>query len=146
MLYKFSNGALKVADELKDQRVVTMMSHSELGAIDDWMFKNRIRSRGEAIRRLCQMGIVAEGTPLMERAMNVLAHYTEAKNDGSLQPFRSGKSLEVDVKRLCWAVLQQQSSMVGFKSDKTVDDAMAAAERLKDDYEKTAAGTHLDDN
>jgi len=43
--------------ELKDQRVVTMMSPSELEAIDDWMFKNRIRSRGEAIRRLCQVGM-----------------------------------------------------------------------------------------
>jgi len=46
-----------MADELKDQRVVTMMSPSELEAIDDWMFKNRIRSRGEAIRRLCQIGM-----------------------------------------------------------------------------------------
>lgn len=43
--------------ELKDQRVVTMMSPSELEAIDDWMFKNRIRSRGEAIRRLVQIGM-----------------------------------------------------------------------------------------
>lgn len=43
--------------ELKDQRVVTMMSPSELDAIDDWMFKNRIRSRGEAIRRLCHIGM-----------------------------------------------------------------------------------------
>lgn len=46
-----------MSDELKDQRVVTMMSPSELAAIDDWMFENRVRSRGEAIRRLCQMGI-----------------------------------------------------------------------------------------
>lgn len=46
--------------ELKDQRVVTMMSPSELEAIDDWMFKNRIRSRGEAIRRLCRSGLVAD--------------------------------------------------------------------------------------
>ena len=43
--------------ELKDQRVVTMMSPSELEAIDDWMFKNRIRSRGEAIRRLTAAGV-----------------------------------------------------------------------------------------
>lgn len=49
-----------MADELKDQRVVTMMSPSELQSIDDWMFANRIRSRGEAIRRLCQLGIYAE--------------------------------------------------------------------------------------
>ena len=46
--------------ELKDQRVVTMMSSSELDAIDDWMFKNRIRSRGEAIRRLCQMAMLTD--------------------------------------------------------------------------------------
>lgn len=46
--------------ELKDQRVVTMMSPSELETIDDWMFKNRIRSRGEAIRRLCQVGLSAD--------------------------------------------------------------------------------------
>lgn len=48
-------------DELKDQRVVTMMSPSELGTIDDWMFKNRIRSRGDAIRRLCQIGMSLDG-------------------------------------------------------------------------------------
>jgi len=58
-----------MADELKDQRVVTMMSPSELEAIDDWMFKNRIRSRGEAIRRLCQMGIIfdREIQPMVDR-------------------------------------------------------------------------------
>lgn len=55
-------------DELKDQRVVTMMSPSELDVIDDWSFKNRIRSRGEAIRRLCQMGLLldSEIDPLSE--------------------------------------------------------------------------------
>lgn len=49
-----------MADELKDQRVVTMMSPSELEAIDDWSFKNRFRSRGEAIRRLTQMGMLLD--------------------------------------------------------------------------------------
>lgn len=49
-----------MADELKDQRVVTMMSPSELEAIDDWMFRNRIRSRGEAIRRLCKISLLTE--------------------------------------------------------------------------------------
>ncbi|MGO6699906.1 hypothetical protein ACCS33_10675 [Rhizobium ruizarguesonis] len=44
--------------ELKDQRIPIMMTASEVTAIDDWSFKNRIRSRGEAIRRLCQIGLV----------------------------------------------------------------------------------------
>lgn len=47
----------KPTDELKDQRVPIMMSEDELKAIDDWSFANRIRSRGEAIRRLCQIGL-----------------------------------------------------------------------------------------
>jgi len=48
----------KPTDELKDQRVPIMMSEDELSAIDDWRFANRIGSRGEAIRRLCQMGVI----------------------------------------------------------------------------------------
>jgi hypothetical protein len=40
--------------ELKDQRVTVMMTKSELGLIDDWMFANRIRSRGDAIRQMCR--------------------------------------------------------------------------------------------
>lgn len=44
--------------ELKDQRIPIMMTASEVEAIDDWAFKSRIRSRGEAIRRLCQIALV----------------------------------------------------------------------------------------
>jgi hypothetical protein len=59
--------------ELKDQRVVTMMTPSELEAIDDWMFKNRIRSRGEAIRRLCRMalGVEEQTIPLTDRILDL---------------------------------------------------------------------------
>ncbi|MGB3536823.1 MAG: hypothetical protein WBA42_01550 [Mesorhizobium sp.] len=59
--------------ELKDQRVPIMMTPSELEAIDDWMFKNRIRSRGEAIRRLCQIGVAVDEhfTPMLENFLHV---------------------------------------------------------------------------
>jgi hypothetical protein len=48
----------KPVDDLMDQRVVVMMSKAELEMIDDWSFANRIRSRGEAIRRLVTAGMV----------------------------------------------------------------------------------------
>lgn len=48
-----------MADELKTERVTTMMTPSEVKAIDDWSFDERIRSRGEAIRRLIQIGLDA---------------------------------------------------------------------------------------
>jgi hypothetical protein len=59
-LHMFTKDVENVAEELKDQRVVTMMSPSELESIDDWMFRHRIRSRGDAIRRLCQIGMLGE--------------------------------------------------------------------------------------
>ena len=46
--------------ELKDQRIPIMMTASELKAIDDWSFENRIRSRAEAIRRLIQVGLATD--------------------------------------------------------------------------------------
>lgn len=69
--------------ELKDQRVVTMMSPSELEAIDDWMFKNRIRSRGEAIRRLCQIGIMSnrQFERLVRVAKPLEQKYTKLQNE-----------------------------------------------------------------
>lgn len=42
----------------RENRVPIMMSEEELTAIDDWRFKNRIATRSEAIRRLCQIGLV----------------------------------------------------------------------------------------
>lgn len=45
--------------ELKSERVTTMMTHSEVTAIDDWAFTHRIRSRGEAVRRLIELGLDA---------------------------------------------------------------------------------------
>lgn len=133
--------------ELKDQRVVTMMSPSELEAIDDWMFKNRIRSRGEAIRRLCQMAILADESPLMKLALHVLAHYgTDASNREALETFKSGKSFETDVKKLCWEVMRQQSTMVGFRGGDDFKEAIRMAETLKRDFEQSAKGTHLSDD
>lgn len=45
--------------ELKDQRIAVMLTPSELKAIDDWSFSERIRSRGEAIRRLLAFALSA---------------------------------------------------------------------------------------
>lgn len=47
-----------MSDEKKDQRVTFMMTIAELKRLDDWAFEQRIRSRGEAIRRLIATAIV----------------------------------------------------------------------------------------
>ena len=43
--------------ERKTIRIPVLMTPSELSALDDWAFANRVRSRGEAIRRLIEAGI-----------------------------------------------------------------------------------------
>lgn len=43
--------------ENKTERVQLLMTPTEVEMIDDWMFRNRMRSRAEAIRRLTASGI-----------------------------------------------------------------------------------------
>ena len=38
-----------------------MMSPAEAEVLDTWMFRNRVRSRAEAIRILCARALTAEG-------------------------------------------------------------------------------------
>lgn len=45
------------ADEPRQNRIPFMMSDTELAAVDEWRFANKIATRAEAIRRLCQIGL-----------------------------------------------------------------------------------------
>ncbi|WP_061935958.1 hypothetical protein [Aureimonas sp. AU22] len=48
------------ADEPKSERFNMFISKSEMEAIDEWAWRNRIRSKSEAVRRLVQIGIRTE--------------------------------------------------------------------------------------
>jgi hypothetical protein len=66
--------------EMKTERITTMMAPSEVNALDDWAFANRIRSRGEAIRRLIEKGLKAEHkVPTRSRKPPTIAPSTEGK-------------------------------------------------------------------
>lgn len=86
-------------DEQKTERFNMFMSPSEMKAIDDWAWENKIRSKSEAVRRLIQMGLHADrnfetvktqtdGT--MEYMVNRIQKYAKmantAKNDGGTPP------------------------------------------------------------
>ena len=45
--------------ERRTERIPLLMAPSEVKALDDWAFANRIRSRGEAIRQLIEAGLKA---------------------------------------------------------------------------------------
>lgn len=64
-----------VSEENKDQRIVVLMTPTESAAVDDWSFANKIRSKGEAIRRLCQIGLTyqAERSAIDEKGERLLS-------------------------------------------------------------------------
>lgn len=77
----------KPEGDLKNQRIPIMMTEAELKEIDDWSFENRIRSRGEAIRRLCKIGLLANSE--LEEITNGVAHIHHKIIDDHFQTLRS---------------------------------------------------------
>jgi hypothetical protein len=53
-------------EEKRTERITIMMSPAEVAAIDDWLFEQRIRSRGEAVRRLIAMSLEPTCEPSQE--------------------------------------------------------------------------------
>jgi hypothetical protein len=44
----------------KEERVQFLTTAEQVQALEDWMFSKRIRSQGEAIRQLIQLGMQAD--------------------------------------------------------------------------------------
>jgi metal-responsive CopG/Arc/MetJ family transcriptional regulator len=44
------------------ERLHVKISADEVNSIEDWRFANRIQSRSEAVRRLCQIGLLTSST------------------------------------------------------------------------------------
>jgi hypothetical protein len=63
-----------MTDDLKTERVTLMMTTSDLKRLDDWSFEMRIRSRGEAIRRLIDLGL---NVSKRQRIEDITPHKTE---------------------------------------------------------------------
>jgi hypothetical protein len=43
--------------EKRTERIPIMLTPTEVEAIDDWSFRNRVRTRAEAIRQLVALGL-----------------------------------------------------------------------------------------
>lgn len=99
--------------ELKDQRIPIMMSNSELTALDDWSFKNRIRSRGEAIRRLIHIGLEVDqrSQELFEQSDLALKMYKRRSSE-LLSLFSDPKRSPKDVATVAAEILPELLSQL----------------------------------
>lgn len=67
-----------MADELKSERITTMMTPAEVRAVDDWRrTQDPLPSRGEAIRRLIEAGLKAAP----QKAKRNAAQAMESRHD-----------------------------------------------------------------
>ena len=64
-------------DEPKSERFNMFISKSEMDAIDEWAWQNRVRSKSEAVRRLVQIGLRTADT------LNPLANAVYAASDAA---------------------------------------------------------------
>ncbi len=147
--------------ELKDQRIPIMMTSSEVTQIDDWSFQHRIRSRGEAIRRLCQIGLMFDGHrgELLEKFQAVAKHAMENSNAAASavsEKVNSGDAtkLERELARLSLTTMMDVARMIplirtlvgvanNYKSDKDLKEIMDEAKIIFDITEDNVAD---DDN
>jgi hypothetical protein len=79
--------SMMVDEHRKIERVQLLMTTTEVAAIDDWLFKNRIiRGRSEAIRRLIALGLEADRAKAEPAAVEHPAQEPEPAADGLPKP------------------------------------------------------------
>lgn len=72
-----------------------MMAPEEAEILDDWMFKNRFRSRAEAIRRLCQVGLlVSDRMPHVDRILSEIGDAAMTLQDRAKEAKSQDKKAE----------------------------------------------------
>lgn len=102
-----------------------MMSPEEAKVLDDWMFENRVRSRAEAIRRLCQIGLAAEH--IGSRTMQALGQLNEgllAYSDALPQP---GTTVEPHF----WDYVANTGSFLGKSKDEVFTDLLIILSKIE---------------
>lgn len=82
-----------MAKKPRENRVPIMMSDDELQAIDDWRFENRVATRSDAVRRLCQIGILFDerATEITDKTVDLCIDY-ESRNNDAIYKFTNKNS------------------------------------------------------
>lgn len=130
--------------ENKTQHLHILMAPSEVEAIDNWGFKNRIRTRAEAIRRLCQIGLVFDDhrAALVNRTREVAEAIAEAFSVAENMPNKDGfTDLERELLLMNARILQAMIPVLplvratvgianNFKEDRAIEEIMREAQEV----------------
>jgi hypothetical protein len=85
-------------DEQKTERFNMFMSPSEMKAIDDWAWENKIRSKSDAVRRLIQIGLRFDRQflTLLDQANEIVDGERETR-DGILEAWEPKQELDAHI-------------------------------------------------
>ncbi|WP_029042582.1 hypothetical protein [Cucumibacter marinus] len=134
-----------MVDDKKTLKFQMMMSPGEAQQLDDWMFENRLRSRAEAIRRLCQIGLALDSAlPEIEGKFQVIGDLSVEIID-AIKAIDNREGSDPKTEKMLMAVhdamvnsleLLNVLAEVGARRnewlrDETFDAALAAVERLE---------------
>lgn len=142
-----------MANELKTIKFQLMLSSSEAEAIDDWGFKNRIRTRAEAIRRLCQIGLIADArasdlaratkehadllADFMRQAAEIVEWAEGKSNRPDLAPIASGSvELVATLSRLTSVAREVSGQAHNLRDNAPIDDVLANVAEVSKVFER----------
>ena len=84
--------------EQKTERFNMFMSPSEMKAIDDWAWENKVRSKSDAVRRLIQIGLRFDRQflTLLDEAKEIVDGERETR-DGILEAWEPKQQLDAQI-------------------------------------------------
>lgn len=110
------------ADEPRQNRIPFMMSDAELEAVDEWRFANKIATRAEAIRRLCQIALAIDDPA--EKAADLATQVVRISNSDE-----SGRSLNTVLLEMTAPMLELSAQAKFIRNAKN---ALRAGESLEE--------------
>lgn len=125
--------------ETETERMQLKITAAEIQAIDDWRFANRIASRSEAVRRLCQIALTLDG-PVSELGNEAGDGIDFFIWPNPLPSDHAGiarqEKAKTRLQHVCLRSLQI-SGVAGFlKSGFPIDEALKRGQEIRDKFKK----------
>ncbi len=138
-------------DEQKTERFNMFMSPSEMKAIDDWAWENKIRSKSEAVRRLVQIGLQADETykllqdqieAAVKQRVQGVTQVLFDNQPKSLEDLLKNYQLLLDAQingiksfqRLTELAFRASEQSGAMRGDGEIESLIAEAKKIKDEY------------
>lgn len=137
--------------ETETERMQLKITTAEIRAIDDWRFSNRVPSRSEAVRRLCQIALEADQTSkqIASEAEAFLKTLESEFDKKRLLPLNVGKVLSDNFEAITSILLKvvNMRNLLGLLATRDdVEDTISRLTAFREKVEKAAKQSNPEDS